>query len=816
MGLVLCAHRATAEAWPLFDSRPTDRHPTSQVRFEGDEVRLVAQASADSFDETIYEWWKNGAPIPRSNRSSLILSNLNRADSGIYYATARNRFGLAVSKEARIEVVGRAPLPGRMDPGFFGVTAIDNDDEIRSIAIDEKGRVLVVGKFAGYGLSKANNIVRLLSDGAVDPEFNPGVGANDTIRCVAVVGDSVWIGGDFTEFDGVSCQHLLRLDANGTIAPAFQAMTGLDSDVRSILADEDGAVLIGGTFRSVGNQATGNLARIDRNGRLDPEFDPAIHDTVEDMARDAVGRIVIVGSFVAGDYSRIARLHSNGSIDTTFFRGTGSTRPVFDVALQSDGAILIGGLFARVHGVPRARLARLRPDGDLDFSFRVDPDDDVEDLAVDAQDRTVVCGGFDRINGKSCPRIARVLPTGEIDSSFVAPQWDGEVKALKITSTGNVLVGGEFDDIPQRYVLRLFGDVPVYPPGTMLYQPQNWMTSEHGVARFSVVTAPTVGARFQWFFEDAPIDGEEMAEFEIFDVNLSHMGEYHCEVTVDGMQLESDRAELTVLTRRLGEPIIYHIKGEQSVVGADWVPSNRAVLESSLEITEDILIEDVDVTFTLEHGDTSLLSVELEFDPSYAGAVENVPLFVRQSPGGFGFYRTTIDDDSNIRLSDGALAPYTGSFAPLRGLGSFNQRSAKGTWRLKVFDRLEDELAAKLVTWELKLTEKLAEPSYDSWAKNYFASDSPPPATADSDGDGVINFLDFISGRERMQPFPVTVDQKGAHFRLHKGSSPLFETSQDLSQWRAVTPFVTERPGLFQNVQLSSSLAGSFFRLRAN
>ena len=53
----------------------------------------------------------------------------------------------------------------------------------------------------------------------------------------------------------------------------------------------------------------------------------------------------------------------------TFNPGVGPDSSVFDLSLQSDGKILLAGPFTSVAGVARNGLARLNSDGSLDTTF---------------------------------------------------------------------------------------------------------------------------------------------------------------------------------------------------------------------------------------------------------------------------------------------------------------------------------------------------------------------------------------------------------------------------------------------------------------
>lgn len=55
-------------------------------------------------------------------------------------------------------------------------------------------------------------------------------------------------------------------------------------------------------------------------------------------------------------------LYNNaGNIDDTFDPGSGANQYVQAIALQSDGKILIGGLFTSYNGTARNYIARIMP-----------------------------------------------------------------------------------------------------------------------------------------------------------------------------------------------------------------------------------------------------------------------------------------------------------------------------------------------------------------------------------------------------------------------------------------------------------------------
>ena len=96
--------------------------------------------------------------------------------------------------------------------------------------------------------------------------------------------------------------------------------------------------------------------------------------TVYAVAEQPDGRLIVAGSFISFDsnpYNRIVRLLNNGYQDTTFLASPNSGANDFIAALafQPDGKILIGGNFTAFNGVNRHHIARLNSDGTLDTTF---------------------------------------------------------------------------------------------------------------------------------------------------------------------------------------------------------------------------------------------------------------------------------------------------------------------------------------------------------------------------------------------------------------------------------------------------------------
>ncbi|MED6315457.1 MAG: Calx-beta domain-containing protein, partial [Verrucomicrobiota bacterium] len=122
---------------------------------------------------------------------------------------------------------------------------------------------------------------------------------------------------------------------------------------------------IAGEFTSVDGKEFPYVARLKTDGVLDEEWGGAavgINGAVFDVGIRSDGKVIIGGEFTEiSGYSRnsYARLHHNGELDRNFDPGEGANGPVFAVALQPDGNILLGGQFTQVGEYEQNNITRI-------------------------------------------------------------------------------------------------------------------------------------------------------------------------------------------------------------------------------------------------------------------------------------------------------------------------------------------------------------------------------------------------------------------------------------------------------------------------
>lgn len=264
--------------------------------------------------------------------------------------------------------------------------------------------------------------------------------------------------------------------ARDNIALAITSSIGIFSTPPVVQAD--GKIIVCSIENTGGSSGKDFLiSRFTANGVLDTSFsfDGKVNidfdngggfDQCVGTAVQADGKIVVAGTTsitnsANGSDFAVARLNSDGTLDTTFGNGTGKTTVGFDlggsnndvaaaVALQGDGKIVVAGYAQTASStgiVPNDfAVLRLNTDGSRDTSFNltgkahygfnlatlpVVNDDQVRGMAIDAAGN-IVLGGFATKGSQLVPThqpdydyaAMRLLPNGQLDANF---NGDGRV-----------------------------------------------------------------------------------------------------------------------------------------------------------------------------------------------------------------------------------------------------------------------------------------------------------------------------------------------------------------------------------------------------
>lgn len=296
--------------------------------------------------------------------------------------------------------------------------------------------------------------------GALDTSFAPGSGANNAISVIARQADGkVVAGGNFTAYNGNStARRFIRVNTDGSLDSTFNTGSGVAPSgsnlVSGINIQPDGRIVIGGNFTVYNSTSRLRIARVNTNGSLDTGFDPqqGVSGQLATVLIQPDGKILAGGSISAynGNFSvgnDIIRIDPvTGQLDNTFSNLSGAGGLVKTIALQSDGKILIGGDFSTYSGVSTNRIARLNADGTLDNTFSAGANGSVNVITVQPDGKILVGGDFYNMNGVMVTRLARLNTDGSLDNTFSSGTGtNNPVHAIALQPDGKILIGGQFN-----------------------------------------------------------------------------------------------------------------------------------------------------------------------------------------------------------------------------------------------------------------------------------------------------------------------------------------------------------------------------------
>lgn len=374
-------------------------------------------------------------------------------------------------------LMGTATLTAASSPALeldsSATTFVRNNIQLRAIHPLSDGSFLVGGDFDSIGGVRVSHLARILPDGTVDPSF--AVQPSGVV--LAMDSDSlgrVVIGGNFQTINGISSPYLGRLNADLSFDSAFTSGLGTSTNaqVRAIELDSNDDILIGGTFSTFNGSSAEGLIKLDSSGLpvagfSSPPFDS--FTSVNDLSVDSLDRIAISGSFqgIGGaSRNRIARLLSDGTLDTTFDPGAGSQRAPSSILALPDGKILLGGNLNKYDNTNVNRLIRINSDGSLDGTLVGFPNERVYCLELLSGDRIGVGGQFDSYNDGTqsiaVPGVAVLASDGTLEAQQAQLTWSIEsIQTPQVRAVGELpnltrIAGGTFETSAPSFSRGLF------------------------------------------------------------------------------------------------------------------------------------------------------------------------------------------------------------------------------------------------------------------------------------------------------------------------------------------------------------------------
>jgi uncharacterized delta-60 repeat protein len=337
--------------------------------------------------------------------------------------------------------------PGSLDITFnpgAGVAGGPNGWIVTSIALRNDGKIMIGGSFTSVNGQPRNSVARLNSDGSLDNGFLTGQGPDFVMSAVEVdPNGGVYIGGDFDYYNGIARPYLAKLRDDGSLDVTWSPVA-FALPVTFIKRQLDGRFLVLGNNGSTGANRS-KLVRLNTDGTLDLAFNPAANITdgiISAVGIQSDGKVIIGGSFTTNSplaRQYVARVNADGALDPNFdagYVGGGAIvgGGVNALAIQPDGMIIIGGSFTSINGYSRLGIARLNTNGVVDTTFVPGPvpGSPVFGVTLLPEGRGLLASGSILLDSN-----------GNYKATFAASVID----AVTLQPDGKILIGGTFSQV---------------------------------------------------------------------------------------------------------------------------------------------------------------------------------------------------------------------------------------------------------------------------------------------------------------------------------------------------------------------------------
>lgn len=352
------------------------------------------------------------------------------------------------------------------DGAFIGYTLFrGKPTDVWSLARRSDGLALAGGSFTQlddgtdayyYGLCQLDpgNYYRPLAS------WKPVVGGQADIRALALQSDGkLLVGGDFYLANGVAKNGVARFNSNGSLDNTLTVPATAGGTVTGILVRDDGNLVMGGSFYNIADQTYKDLALLGPTGNI---MLTAYVGGVNALAWYPGGKILVAMPHTPG----VKRLNADLTADDGFvlppappggfvgisnnIQSDGEMDRVNAVAVQPDGKVLVVGSFSTFSGITRQNIVRLNADGSIDSSFSSPAftvstfRSEIFGIALQTDGKILLVGRFSTVGGQPRPTIVRLNPNGGVDTSFASPFPDSGATAytVLVQSDGKLVVGG--------------------------------------------------------------------------------------------------------------------------------------------------------------------------------------------------------------------------------------------------------------------------------------------------------------------------------------------------------------------------------------
>ncbi|MEX2275104.1 MAG: hypothetical protein WEA10_06030 [Actinomycetota bacterium] len=318
-------------------------------------------------------------------------------------------------------------------------------------------KLFMGGTFRSYGGQNKEYLVAVnAATGALDATFSPVINGQVNTVVPSADGQSLYIGGVFTQVGGQTRTRIAKINAStGALVGAFGDPVVNKLEVFT-LALTGNKLYAGGQFTKVGGNFHRRIALLDATtGVADTSFAIDVDGAVRDMDLTSTGQSL----FISGDFATVgglarfdvAKINTNTDAveawaPAFFGTGAGALGRKLDVA-PNDSAVYVAS--AGPTGTPASNLARFPTtgSGNVAPTWTNDVQDAIEAVAV-GSDAIYIGGHFNDVANGANPRVDRFQLAALDPATGLPLNWDvnaGGYRGIFDMQVGaaGLIVGGD-------------------------------------------------------------------------------------------------------------------------------------------------------------------------------------------------------------------------------------------------------------------------------------------------------------------------------------------------------------------------------------
>ena len=303
------------------------------------------------------------------------------------------------------------------------------------------------GYFDGYEengiVTGYKNLIKLNIDLTIDTSFDVGIGFDEILYSGSSITEQpdgkIIVTGTFTTYQGISANRIIRLNTDASIDSSFIYGVGFDGFTQNSNVDSNGSIVVTGIFSNYNGNYSPRIARLLSNGTLDTSFiiGTGFNNTTTDVLINLDNSMYVIGYFNTYNSTSVSpgitKLLSNGDIDTSFNAGSGidpylPNNANYFARILGETSFYIGGFLTSYNGTSVGNIIKLNEDGSVDSSFNSGTGFNgttLYGIHIIWGNKLLVEGDFDNYNGTPSLYSIILNPDGTIyftfDTEYVNP-----------------------------------------------------------------------------------------------------------------------------------------------------------------------------------------------------------------------------------------------------------------------------------------------------------------------------------------------------------------------------------------------------------